>query len=180
MRKTALVILGGFAGAGKTTISRKLSADHNFPLISTDEINDALRKSFQLDFKQASPHAYDLAWGLIGKYLENGVSVVLDTNMCHDRTWESVDALKREMPHVTILPFILECSLETHRQRIDRRGKIDNEHLNLGGDAFEDTLHKYDYLKRLNRSDLIRLHADAAIDEVYRRVLNACQDVRGL
>ena|SRR5690349_11902705 len=178
MKKTALIIIGGFAGAGKTTAAKKLSALNNLPLVSTDELNDELRKILQCDFKTASPHAHDLAWAIVQKYLENGTSVILDTNMCHDRTWKNVDDLTRRMPDIDVLPIILQCSLETHRQRIEERGRTNALHLNLGGDDFEDIIHKYEYIESLKREDLIRINAEASVDEVYRNIVSYLEDVR--
>jgi predicted kinase len=178
MEHPTLIILGGFAGAGKTTISKKLSADRNLPLVNTDELNDAVRSILKLDFKAASPIVYDLAWAMIKKYLENGVTVILDANMCNARTWENVDAIKATMPEVRVLPIILECSLETHKARIDHRGQYQLDHLNLGGDAFEDILFKYEYINGLERSDLIRVDSNPEIDVVYDAVIRQLDESR--
>ena len=177
MNHSSLIILGGFAGAGKTAISKRISACNNLPRISTDELNDALRETFALDFKTASPHAHDLAWFLVKKHLENGVTVILDTNTCNERTWSNVDALRQAMPEIKIVPIILECSLETHRQRIEHRGETNKEHLNLGGEVFEDVLFKYEFLKNLKRSDLVRINADGAFETVYKAVEKLILDV---
>ena len=180
MRGAHLIILGGFAGAGKTTIARKLSAHHHMPLICTDELNDALRESLGFEFKEASPHAHDLAWFLVDQYLANNVTVILDTNMCCERTWTNVDALRARMSDAHIHTFILECSLETHRERIKHRGETDKGHLNLGGDAFEDILYKYEYINNLSRPDLIRINANGTVHSVYRNVVSKLSEVQVL
>jgi hypothetical protein len=39
---------------------------------------------------------------------------------------------------VKVLPIILQATLDTHRNRIEDRGRNNKEHLNLGGDKLED------------------------------------------
>ncbi len=166
MKDVRLIIIGGFAGAGKTTVAKRLSAAYGLPLFGTDALNDVLRAFLHIDFKQASPLAHETAWSLVRSHLKNDVSVILDANMCHDRTWENVDGIARTFPHVRVLPFILECPLDTHRTRIEQRGRTEPDHLNLGGDAFEDVLPKYDYIRNLRRDDLLRVDADRPLDAV--------------
>lgn len=177
MNKTTLIILGGFSGAGKTTVAKRLSQSYNLPLICTDEVNDSLRAVFGYDFKTASPFAHELCWMMLRSYLNNDTTVILDTNMCNDRTWQNLDALSAELPDVTIVPMILQCTLETHKARIEERGRTNHEHLNLGGEVLEDILHKYEYIENLKRSDLIRISSDASQDEVYKNVVEYIQEI---
>jgi len=68
------------------------------------------------------------------------------------------------------LPIILQARIETHRARIENRGLINKEHLNLGGDKLEDVLFKYDFIEKLNRPDLVRVDANGPDEEVYALV----------
>lgn len=170
MHKPTLIIIGGFAGAGKTTIATKLSSKYNYPLFSSDIINDALRLSLQKTFHEVSPTAYEVMWFLVRKQLSLGLTVVVDVHMATTKIWESIDALKHDMPNVKILPILLQDPLETHRIRIEERGLTNKEHLNLGGDKLEDVLFKYEFIKKLIRPDLIRVDANRQPDEVYRTV----------
>lgn len=70
MHKPNLIIIGGFAGAGKTTIAAKLARKYNYPVFSSDTINDALRAALQKEFKDVSPTAYKVMWHLVRKQLE--------------------------------------------------------------------------------------------------------------
>lgn len=180
MRNHSLIILGGFAGAGKTTVAQKLSSEFNLPLIGTDELNTAIRKALHLNFHDASPYAHDIAWSLVRDYLKNKTTVILDTNMCRARTWENLDAVKNDLPNLNILPIILECSLETHKNRIDHRGVTQPDHLNLGGDKLEDVLSKYEFIQSLNRPDLIRLNAEKSANEVYTDVISLLREHKAL
>lgn len=173
MKKTKLIILGGFAGAGKTTIARKLASEFNYPIFSSDEFNDGLRPLLNKDFHETSPVAYGLLWFLLKRNLRNNVTSILDMNMCADRSWQSVDEMKSDLGNLEMTPIILECSLDVHKERIEHRGANDDEHLNLGGDALEDVMYKYDYINHFKRSDLIRVDASGSIEEVYKKVLDA-------
>lgn len=172
MRIPTLIILGGFAGAGKTTVAQKLSTEFNLPLVGTDELNTAIRKALDIDFHTASPYAHDIAWSLIRDYLKNHATVLLDTNMCRARTWENLDAVKNDFPKAEILPIILECSIDTHRNRITHRGQTQPNHLNLGGEKLEDVLSKYEFIKSLNRPDLLRVNAEKSSTEIYTDILS--------
>jgi thymidylate kinase len=74
------------------------------------------------------------------------------------------------MPSVKIIPIILQCTLDIHRQRIEERGRTNTAHLNLGGDSLDDVLFKYEFIEGLQRSDLIKIDANGSPDEVYSAV----------
>ena len=170
MKISTLIIIGGFAGAGKTTIATKLSGKYNYPVFSSDVINDALRPALQKNFKEVSPIAYKVMWHLVREQLQSGVTLIVDTHMAASHIWEGLDEIKKDLPSVQILPIILGATLETHRSRIEERGHTDKGHLNLGGDKLEDVLFKYDFIKSLERPDLIRVDANGGLSEVYESV----------
>ncbi|MGB4768076.1 MAG: AAA family ATPase [Candidatus Saccharimonas sp.] len=173
MKKDAsLIIIGGFAGAGKTTVAAKLSSKYNYPIFSSDVINDALRAALGKNFHEASPISYELMWHLVRQQLANGVTVIMDTHMSAPKVWDSLDILKRDMPEILVLPVILQASLETHRDRIEKRGLTDKAHLNLGGDRLEDVMFKYHFIEALDRKDLIRVDANGSEQDVYESVEN--------
>ncbi len=175
MLQTKLIVLGGFAGAGKTTIVERLAADYNLPFFNPDDFNAGLKPGLKMEFHEISPIGYDLLWYLLKKNVRVGVSFILDANMCHERTWTTLDELQKEFEHVHIIPIILVCSLETHRERVLKRGETNAMHFNLGGDVFEDILHKYDFITQLDRPDIIRVDANGLPDEVYAKVLEIVQ-----
>lgn len=169
---TKLIILGGFAGSGKTTIARRLASEFNYPILSSDEINDGLRPILNKDFHRTSPIAYGLLWFLLKRHLRNKVTSILDSNMCNDQSWKAIDEIVREFKEVKLLPIVLKCSLDIHKERILEREATDKDHLNLGGDKFDDVIHKYEYINKLNHLGLIRVDANGPIEEVYKKVLN--------
>ncbi len=168
-----LIIIGGFAGAGKTTLSNRLSAKYNYPVFSTDKLNDIMRELTNKSFRELSPLCYQITWQQIKVQLELGVTVILDTHMCTDTVWEGLDTLANDMPEVHIAPIILQCSLKTHEERIAHRGKTNKTHLNLGGEKLKDVLFKYEFIESLSRSDLIRIDANGSPDSVYQAAQSA-------
>ncbi len=171
----SLIIIGGFAGAGKTTIAGKLAKDYNFPIFSSDSINDALRETFDSSFHEMSPHAYEILWHLVRQQLNYGITVVLDIHMARPEIWDNLDLLMIQMPEIELVPIILEAPLEVHKKRIEERGRTNKEHLNLGGDKLDDILHKYEYIKNLKRDDLIRIDASLNAEHVYSSVISALE-----
>lgn len=176
MNEVTLIIIGGFAGAGKTTQVAKLASKYKYPVFSSDAVNDVLRTSLNKSFKEISPTAYAVMWHLVKKQLEVGISVVIDAHMAAQHTWDSLDELKKALPHIHVVPIILQASIETHKARIEERSLTNKEHLNLGGDNLQDVLFKYEYIESLNRPDLIRIDANGDINEVYENIDNAIKD----
>lgn len=87
-----------------------------------------------------------------------------------------IDEIKENTPNVLIIPIILQCTLETHRTRIEERGRTNKEHLNLGGEALDDVMHKYEFIEKLDRPDLIRLDANGSAESVYQSALKLLQE----
>jgi predicted kinase len=176
MNKKSTLIIGGFTGAGKTTVAARLASDYNYAVFSSDTINDALRDALGKSFKEVSPVAYKVMWHLVRKRLQLGATTVIDAHMAATHIWESLDELKKDMPNVQVLPIILQASLDTHRNRIEERGRTNKEHLNLGGDKLDDVLFKYEFIEKLERPDLVRVDADGGLDDVYSSVEKVIKD----
>lgn len=110
MKKPTLIVIGGFAGAGKTTMSKRLAAAYNFPVFSSDEINTGLRLALRKEFHEVSPAAYVVLWHLLTDQLSFGVTCILDTHMAYARNWEALDKMKQEVKDLRMVPVILECN----------------------------------------------------------------------
>lgn len=171
MNQPTLFVIGGFAGAGKTTVVNRLAGERNYAVLTADVINDALREALNASYREMSPVGYKVMWHLARQQLRLGVTFIVDVHMSAAHMWDSLDAIKHDLPEARIVPIILQASLETHRARIEERGRTNKEHLNLGGDKFEDIVHKYEYIESLQRTDLIRVDANGSVDEVYAAVL---------
>lgn len=171
MNTPRLIILGGFAGAGKTTLAKRLAAQYQYPLFASDEINTTIRTHNSISFHDAAPLAHSIMWDMAIQQISLGVSCILDTNMCSQRAWDNIDALKQTNIEVQIIPILLYCTLDVHTARIKHREIESPDHLNLGGDELQDVLHKYEYISSLQRDDIIRISANGTKDEVYTSVV---------
>lgn len=121
MEQQKVIIIGGFAGAGKTTISQILAKNLHYTLLSSDEITHVIKNELNLPFHQASPAGFQTLWELAKIQISLGNSCFIDANMCHDKSWKNVDALKKEFPLLNIHIFILESPLEVHKKRFIER-----------------------------------------------------------
>ena len=170
MDQARLIIIGGFAGAGKTTMARRLAKEFNLTFFCSDDFSEAIIKTTGKSFHESAMLGVDIYWFLIAKHLSSGISVLLDTNMHHSYSWGKLDEVKRKFPEVQTLPIILEGPLETHKQRIEERKVAEPEHLNLGGEKFEDVVFKYDLIQKLDRPDIIKIDATGSKEETYKRI----------
>ena len=175
MKKNKLILLGGFAGVGKTTMAKKLAKDFNYPFFSSDDFNEGLRPLLKKSFSETSPYAYGILFYILEKNLEFGVTCVLDLNMCHEQTWKTIDRMKKELATVEIVPIILECSFEEHKRRIDKRERENKGYLNMGGGKLEDVLYKYEFITNLKRKDIIRIDANKSTEDVYREIVKVIE-----
>src|SRR4051812_48857307 len=94
-RRPCLIVVGGFAGTGKTTLSRRLSADLRCPRLGADTIGRTISGSEAIKGRDLDTQwiAYDVLFQLCDDFLHSGVSVILDVNMGWPFQWESVDAI---------------------------------------------------------------------------------------
>jgi predicted kinase len=121
--RLALILIGGFAGCGKTAVSRRLARDLGTSRLEADLMGKTIRR---LDFfTGSSAEAYIIAyaalWRLCEEFLSSNVSVVVDANMAWDVAWESVDSLKGRCPAAAIIPVILQCPRDKCLARIKQR-----------------------------------------------------------
>jgi adenylate kinase family enzyme len=163
--------LGGFPGAGKTTMAKRLSAAWRIPRLSSDMLGQIIAASNAL--KQTSVDAYwiayDVVFGLCTEFLTTGVSTILDINMGWAFQWQQLDALKHQHPDVRWLPILLQCSREICLQRIGHR-YADDPAAASPPEIYTTTPHilnVWSFLERLNRPDTYVIDAGRPLDEVY-------------
>jgi hypothetical protein len=106
------IIVTGRAGAGKTTLSKKLGARLWMPVISRDEIKEGYVNTFGVKHDQL-PEDTDLVvtnffFETVNSYLENKVSVIIEAAFQH-KVWEPRIAEIAEIGD----PFIIICSIDT-------------------------------------------------------------------
>ena len=110
--KPKCIIVTGRSGAGKTTLSKKLSARLWLPVISRDEIKEGYVNTFVVKHDRL-PAETDLVvtnffFEVVNKFLENSVSLVIEAAFQH-KVWEhSIDTIAKLAD-----PFIIICSIDT-------------------------------------------------------------------
>jgi predicted kinase len=171
---TMLVVFGGFAGTGKTTISRRLSSELCLPCLSSDSLRRVIGASSGINGGESNAGwiAYDVLFHLCEEFLDRGVSTIIDTNLGHAFQWHWLDGLRERRPAVAVLPILLHCPLEVCLARIQVRYESDPlQH--APSDLFTtdaNIVSIWDYLTHLDRPDLHWIDATRPLSEVYDEV----------
>jgi GTPase SAR1 family protein len=121
--KPKCIIVTGRAGAGKTTLSKKLARELWMPVISRDEIKEGYVNTFGVKHDQLPPDTdrlvTDFFFLIVNQYLAANISIVIEAAFQH-AVWEW------RMPKILELsqPFIILCTveMETAAQRHLQRG----------------------------------------------------------
>ena len=125
-RKPKCIIVTGRAGAGKTTLSKKLGQQLWMPVISRDEIKEGYVNTFGVKHDQLSPDTdgfvSNLFFDIVCQYLEGEVSVIIEAAFQH-AVWEPRMPKILEVSH----PYIIVCSVDVEiaAQRHLQRGLAD-------------------------------------------------------
>jgi predicted kinase len=177
----ALIVVGGFAGTGKSTISRRLSGEFRMPRLGSDTLGRSLKNSLgsQRDEVDAYRLAYDLLFRLGEEFIQSGVSVVLDLTMGWKFQWQHVDGIIQRYPQALFLPVILRCPYETCIARIRQRHAANPDYYDPPElyQTEPKILGVWEYLDCLNRPDVHFVDAAGPHDEVYEAVrgyVSAC------
>lgn len=110
-RKPKCIIVTGRAGAGKTTLSKKLAERLWMPVISRDEIKQGYVNTFGIKHDELPPDTdafvSDFFFEIVSQYLANRISVVIEAAFQH-KVWEF------RIPEILELssPTIILCSVD--------------------------------------------------------------------
>lgn len=111
-RKPKCIIVTGRAGAGKTTLAKKLGERLWMPVISRDEIKQGYVNTFGVKHDQLSPDTDGLVtnffFSIVNQYLAGNVSIVIEAAFQH-KVWEP------RIPEISELasPMIVLCSVDS-------------------------------------------------------------------
>ena len=166
-RSPALVIIGGFAGTGKTTISKRLSAELSIPRLGRTIKNSAGTKS-----GDAYRIAYDVLFRLGEDLIQSGVSAILDLTMGWEFQWQHVDSIIHRYPKMVFIPIILRCPHATCIERTQQRHRANPEHYDPPEIYETEPKNRsiWKFLARLDRSDIHWVDVDRSYDKVYEEV----------
>jgi predicted kinase len=169
-----LIVLGGFAGTGKTTFSRRLSSELGIARLSSDTIGRTISTSEGIKGSSVDAYwiAYDVLFGLCEEFLQTGISVILDVNMGWAFQWQHLDSIRERHQEVFFFPIILRCSKETCIERIQERYSEDSIH-NIPPELYEkEPKHRriWNFINQLDRPGIYRVDASRTQDEVYDEI----------
>jgi predicted kinase len=171
--QSVLIVIGGFAGTGKSAISRRLSAELHIPRLGSDTIGRTIKRSEGFKDGDAYWIAYDVLFALCEAFVRSGTSVVLDMTMGWAFQWLTVDDILARHPHVRFLPIILRCPLATCIERVRQRYAANPEYYDPPEVYTTEPKNRaiWEYLSQLDRpSEVHFVDADRPFEEVYVEV----------
>ena len=173
MAESALIVIGGFAGSGKTLVSKRLAYDMGLPRLEADLLGKTIREleSFGGTNAQAFQIGYAILWRLCEEFLSSRTSVIVDANMAWEVAWESVDTVRERCPGSTFVPIVLRCPREVCLERISRRF-VEEPGWHGDPERFQDdhATMLWEYLSKLNRPEARFVDSNRLADEVYAEV----------
>ncbi len=175
-----LIAIGGFPGAGKTTICRRLSNEFNLPCLSSDTIGRAITESKGIGDSgiDAFRVAYDVLFRLCEEFVQSSASVILDLTLGWDFHWRRLDEIFRRHPRTLFLPVILRCPHEQCIERIRMRYEAmphayEEPEYYTGQQRVRDI---WDYLEAIDRPEVRFVDARGEEEQVYREVKQYVMD----
>jgi predicted kinase len=116
------VIVGGAPATGKTTLARALGVSLGLPVITKDDVKEALATPFATGdrewSKQLGVAAYSVLYAVAERILAAGQGLVLESNFWHPDSEESLRELARLAPTVVI---VCQTTDVLRRRRFEER-----------------------------------------------------------
>ncbi len=112
-----LIMFKGFPGSGKSTLSRALSRQLNWPVIDKDDVKDM----FGEQVPDAGGLAYDVMLNIVRRQLLQGLGVICDSPLTHLMTYKRAQHIVQETKANLV---IIECFCSDERlwsQRVNAR-----------------------------------------------------------
>ena len=117
-----LVIVGGAPATGKTTLARALGVSLGLPVITKDDIKEALAAPFATGdrewSKQLGVAAYSALYAVAGRILAAGQGLILESNFWRPESEGALRELARLAPTVVI---VCRTTDTLRRQRFEER-----------------------------------------------------------
>ena len=170
----ALIAIGGFPGAGKTTICARLSRELNLPCLSSDTIGRAITESKGIEDSGIDAYrvAYDVLFRLCEEFIRTSASVILDLTLGWDFQWRRLNGILERHPQTLFLPVVLQCSHELCMERLEARHRAMPEA--YAAPAYYRNEQRvrdiWDYLQELDRPEVRFVDASGDEDQVYEQV----------
>ena len=169
-----LIAIGGFAGTGKTAVSKRLSADFRIPRLSSDTIGHTIKDSAATKGNDIDAYwlAYELLFKLCEDFIQSGISVILDLSLGWPFHWQKLDGILERHPSSIFLPIIFRCPREQCIERIRSRHQARSDHYDPPHVYTSDQKHLdiWRFLQELNRPEAYFVDATGPEDDVYEAV----------
>lgn len=135
MPRPKLIIVTGRPGAGKSTLSARLSSEWHLPLLSRDSVKEGLLSALgksHAEAPEANKQANEAFFSTAEALLKGGVSLIIEAAFQH-RLWEVYLEPLRDMADAVFI--LCDVTKETARERIERRALSDEAHVYFHGKA---------------------------------------------
>jgi adenylate kinase family enzyme len=184
-----LIIICGFAGAGKSTVAAKLSETFRLPLFDADVLGHFLLESFKEQHvdkdHELLSHVdlwrvnYDVFFNLIKQQLLQGLTVILENNMGSSWRWKHIQQIKDSVESLSILPIRLSCPFEVLVERVLVRSQNDQWGRSLDEAFMLERKSFYDFIEQFTYPGLVTIDAtqesDIVLTEAVKYVENWLQ-----
>lgn len=172
-----LVLICGAAGSGKSTVSSKISTILGYPLLSSDEIGQTLEEELLMNQTLSSKLNKDeqdsVIWSMAycslfyysKKFLDNNISIIIDTNMSSPMSWQRLEKSFKDIPNLNLSQFLLKCDWDIALDRITKRNSHGINNLKTEN-GLKLAKKKHAYINSLQKADVHSMNAHLSVDEL--------------
>lgn len=164
-----LIAIGGYPGAGKSTVAQRLSRDLRIPRLGSDVLGRTIRNAHP-DVPEPHRLGFAVLFALVDEFVSSDCSVIVDTNMGWEFQWQRLDEIAATH-RVSFLPIILRCPRDVYLQRIADRHAADPAEASVGKML---RMPQFDavceFIDAMTRPDVRNVDASGDPDQTYARV----------
>lgn len=168
-----LIVIGGFAGSGKSTLSLRLGRTLDLPVVDLDVIAHALQKSG--DFSGGPGAFFDLAYALIENFLRNGTSLIFEQNLGREQTWRRLKQICDTIEGVEFICLILDCPYEVCASRVASR-MVPQHRVAVSAEELEMHKFKWEYLTNADIPGAVRIDGTKSPEAIFHEVIQLLGD----
>lgn len=123
-----LVLMAGFAGAGKTTLAKRLAYWLHWEVLNKDDLKlERLAQGERIE--SAGWNAFEDLFNLLEKkVITQRQSVIIDTSnerpFIFEKVWEVFEALEKLQSHAQLKVILCRADKETRTKRLLERGSV--------------------------------------------------------